>query len=331
MLNELSKYENLGTPSYHFQLLRTIRDNPNEKWRVKNISALFHNRIIDDRSIFDGCLPLLSSIDIIEINTYEEIIIDSTFLNYLESEKQMVDRLVERLMISLNSDSVFHGMFCSEYISYDIIYHSIQIDNSAFPLKYACFKQLLIDFDILKVHPTQKLNKYIINGRYKKIFDKEVLPEIKKRKIGIKELHRLLEQNQIYGEEAEKFVLEFEINRLNGKKKIDWVAEYSTSDGYDIASYETINSQEHDRFIEVKSYSGQPHFFWSRNEMDIARIKKSRYYLYLVDRSRINSSVYVPIIIQDPYNNVLKNNSQWEQRVEKIRLQIITAVDDGWK
>jgi len=326
MLKELSKYENLGTPGYHFQLLTALRDNPDETWRTKNISELFHNRVIDNRSIFDGCLPLLNSIGIIEINAYDEVIVDSSFLNYLVSQKLMIDRLVERLMMSLNSDSLFHDIFCSEHISYDIIYHSIQIDNSAFPLKYACFKQLLIDFNVLNEHPTQRFNKYIINGRYKKIFDKEVLPEIKRRKIGIEELRQSLEQNQIHGEEAEKFVMEFENNRLNGEMKIDWVAEYSPSDGYDIASYETANSQEHDRFIEVKSYSGQPYFFWSRNEIDIARIKKSTYYLYLVDRSRIKSSGYVPIIIQDPYNNILKNNMQWEQRVEKIRFQKITTI-----
>src|SRR5690606_29709341 len=202
MLKDLSKYENPGTPSYHFQLLTTLRDSLGETWRVKNISELFHNRVIDSSTIFDGCRTLLNYIGIVEINDSDEVIVESNFLNYLGSEKLMIDRLVERLMLSLNSDSVFHDIFCSEYISYDIIYHSIQIDNSAFPLKYSCFKQFLIDFSILKEHPTQKFNKYIINGRYKKIFDKEVLPEIKRRKIGIEELRKSLEQNQIYGEEA---------------------------------------------------------------------------------------------------------------------------------
>ena len=328
MLKELSKYENLGTPSYHFQLLTTLRDNNDDTWQVKNISEYFHNRVIDDRSIFDGCLPLLNSIGIIKINAYDQVVIDNSFVNYLVSEKLMIDRLVERLMMSLNSDPIFHGIFCSEHISYDIIYHSIQIDNSAFPLRYTCFKQLLIDFSVLNEHPTKRFNKYIINRRYNKIFDKEVLPEIKKRKIGIEELRKSIEQNQIHGEEAEKFVLEFEKDRLHGEKEIDWVAEYSTSDGYDIASYETLYSKAHDRFIEVKSFSGQPYFFWSRNEIDIARIKKSNYYLYLVDRSKMNSSKYIPIIIQDPYNNVLKNNSKWEQRVEKIKFQLITTFDD---
>lgn len=184
----------------------------------------------------------------------------------------------------------------------------------------------MIDFSILQEHPTKKFNKYIINGRYKKIFDKAVLPEIKKRKIGIEELRKSLEQNQIYGEKAERFVLEFEKQRLNDTKEIDWVAEYSTTDGYDIASYETEASTDHDRFIEVKSYDREPYFFWSRNEIDVARIKKSSYYLYLVDRSKMNIPDYTPLMIKDPYENVLKNNLEWEQRIEKIRVQKIITI-----
>ncbi len=323
MLKELCKYENLGTPGYHFHLLRIFRDNP-EGWRVSNIFDLFRNRLIDDRRLFDGCLPLLESVGIIKINSSDEISADSTFFKYLESETLMIDRLVERLMLVLNTDVAFHNIFCSEFISYDIIYRSIQIDNSAFPLKYSCFKQLLIDFGVLQEHPSQNLNKYIVNNRFKKIFDKIVLPEVKKRKIGIEELQKSLEQNQINGEEAEKFVLKFENDRFNGAKEVQWVAEYSVSDGYDIASFETESSEEYDRFIEVKSFSGEPYFFWSRNEIDVARIKNLSYYLYLVDRNSMNLPGYIPIMIQDPYSNVLQNSSQWEQRTEKIRFQKIS-------
>lgn len=322
MLKELSKYENLGTPNYHFELLRTLRDGQDENWSVNNIGELFHNRIIDGRILFDGCLPLLDHIGVINIDADENVSANEPFLEYLVSENLMIDRFVEKLLFTLNDDPVFHDIFCSEFISRDIIYHSIQIDNSAFPLKLSGFKQLLIDFNVLQEHPTKEFNKYIINGRYKKIFDKLVLPEIKKRKVGIEELKKSLEQKQIYGEEAEKFVLEFEDKRLNRSKIIDWVAEYSTNDGYDIASYENETSKEHDRFIEVKSYSGKPYFFWSRNEMDIARIKKLSYYIYLVNRDSMNDPDYHPIIIRDPYENIYKNEQDWDQMIEKIRFEI---------
>ena len=77
----------------------------------------------------------------------------------------------------------------------------------------------------IKAFGNGKFSLFIINSRYKKLFDKIILPEIKKRKIGIEELRKSLEQNNIYGEEAELFVLKYERDRLNNKVGIDWVAE----------------------------------------------------------------------------------------------------------
>ena len=54
MLRELSKYQNLGTPSYYYELLIAFRDQPNEKWNEKKAKELFYNRIVDGRNVFDG-------------------------------------------------------------------------------------------------------------------------------------------------------------------------------------------------------------------------------------------------------------------------------------
>ncbi|MBN8664061.1 MAG: DUF3883 domain-containing protein [Chitinophagales bacterium] len=319
MLKELSKYENLGTPGFHEQLIKIIVANQSNILSKSTLLDLFHNKRIDNRVIFDGCIPLLEAIGILTIDEFSRVSINHNFKDYVKSKTLLYDKLVEFILLSLKDDLIFHSIFCSNFISYDIIYHSLQIDNSAFPLRYSSFKQLLIDFRIIEGHPVKELKKFIINNRYKKIFDKAVLPEIKRRKIGVEELKRTLEQSQIHGEEAERFVLDFELKRLNNKKNIDWVAEYSVADGYDIASYENEFSIEHDRFIEVKSYEKEPYFFWSRNEIEIARIKRDCYYLYLVDRTKIKQINYSPIIIKDPYNFVYKNNHEWDQRIEKIR------------
>ncbi|NVJ47011.1 MAG: DUF3883 domain-containing protein [Cytophagia bacterium] len=250
--------------------------------------------------------------------------LDDSFKESLRSENLMIDRFVERLLMTLQNDSNFHKIFCSEHISWDIIYNTLQIDNSAFPLKFASFKQLLLDFKVISDHPTKEFNKFIINGRYKKVFDKIVLPEIRKRKVGVEELMKSLEQKRINGEEAEIFVREFEEKRLKHKKEVDWVAEYSAAEGYDIASFETELSKKHDRFIEVKSYERTPYFYWSRNEMEIARIKKGSYYLYLVDRKKMDDEDYVPMMIQNPYLNLVETkNEQWRSVVDKIRFDFI--------
>jgi hypothetical protein len=233
----------------------------------------------------------------------------------------MKDRFIEYLFKALADDDDFHQIFNSKYLSYDVIYKSFQINNSAFGFKFSNFKQLLVDFDVIRHHPTPEIKNFIINSRYKKAFDKAILPEIKKRKIGVDELGRTIEEQQIYGEEAEKFVLAFEKKRLNGKDLIEWVAEYVANEGYDIASYNNETDSEYNRFIEVKSYAGErPYFYWSKNEFLVAKRRQESYWLYLVNRNEIGNDDYVPLMLQDPYESVLKNH-EWIVQVEKYKIE----------
>ncbi len=321
MLKDLRQYNNFGTPNYFFQLLTNLKENDEAKWKKSDIEHLFYNKVIDGRSVYDGCIELAIRIEILILDG-DLITINGNLLDFLNSVNQMSDKFVEYLFKALTNDEVFHNIFCSEFLTYDIIYKTLQISNSAFGFKFANFKQLLIDFDAIRVHPTVEINSYIINTRYKKLFDKTVLPEIRKRKIGIEEFRRSIELQQIYGEEAEKFVVDFENTRLNGEKKIDWVAEYVVNAGYDVISYNNEKDVEYNRFIEVKSYEGNvPYFFWSRNEYQVARLKKEEYWLYLINRKKVNNNDYVPIMIQNPHINILKNDD-WSKEVDKYRIEL---------
>jgi len=319
MLKDLRKFDNLGTPNFFFELLTTLKATKKQEWSIDDINQLFFNRVIDSRSTFEGCILLAFRINLI-IEVKGNIEIDQKFDNCLNSKNQMNDKFVERLFLNLKPVSEIYEIFSSENFSQDIVYQSLQLKSSAFGFKYANFKQLLIDFNVLKVHPTNEINNLIINSRYKKIFDKVILPEIKKRKIGIEEFKKSMEQQQIYGEEAEKFVLKFEHNRLGGIKEIQWIAEYTVNAGYDIASFENANDKEPNRFIEVKSYDGQkPYFFWSKNEMEVAKRKLNEYWLYLIDRKEIDKKDYKPHCIQNPSINVLEN-IEWDKTIDKYKI-----------
>ena len=323
MLEELRRYRNFGTPNYFFELLSTLKGNEEVTYTRTDIEKLFYNRVIDGRSIFDGCLELAIKTEILVFEN-DFLSLSNGVVDSLNSISQMRDKFVEYLFKALKDDDEFHKIFCSDYLSHDIIYKSLQINNQAFGLKYSNFKQLLIDFEAIKTHPTIELNSFIINNRYKKLFDKTVLPEIKQRKIGIEEFRKAMEQQQIYGEEAEKFVLNFEFVRLNEQKEIDWVAEYIINEGYDIASYNHESDELPNRFIEVKSYDGEtPYFFWSRNEYSVAKRKKDDYWLYLVNRSEMNKTEYVPIMIQNPYEEILSNDEKWDKQIEKYKVELI--------
>lgn len=318
MLEELSQYENLGTPKFFCELFTQLK-NAQQPWKRDNVKSYFYNRIIDEQTVFDGCLSLAEAVGAVAVDTEGLITLNTTLEASLVSEKYLSGKLLEMILQSVSKDEVFHEIFCSESVSHDPVYRLIQIESSAFRFRYSCFRKLLIDFEFLYPHPDTNIRKLIVNSKFKKLFDSQVMPEIKRRKIGIGELEKSLEQKQIYGAEAEAHVLEFEQKRLASHfnfEQIEIISEYDVGAGYDIVSFNELGSVDLDRFIEVKSFSGTPSFHWSRNEIDVARFKRNQYFIYLVNRDKMNEDSYVPIIIQDPYESILADDNEWNKRVD---------------
>ena len=321
MINDLRKYDCLGTPTYFFELFNIINSNSSKDWNHTNLEKFFFNRVIDNRPIIDGGIDLAARINLLQ-KSGSNYRLNPDFESHLQSVSQMIDKFNQYLFEALKYDKDFLGIFNSKHLSYDIIYKSLQIDNSAFGFKYSNFKQLLLDFKIIFDHPNSEFNSYILNHQYKNLFDEVILPEVKKRKMSVEEFRKSMELQQMYGEEAERFVLKYETERLLNKKQIDWVAEYVVNQGYDIASYNCIEDEIPNRFIEVKSYDGpKPYFYWSRNEYQVAKIKGREYWIYLVNRSKTHDKNYSPEKIQNPFSNILgDHNPEWAEEVDKYKI-----------
>ena len=145
---------------------------------------------------------------------------------------------------------------------------------------------------------------------YEEVFEK--CKRKQKTKKSLEQLKKQLEQQEIQGEMAELFVVEYERRRLSAAKIKNDIKRISVIDvaaGYDILSYENEFSQEYDRLIEVKSYAGNPHFHWSQNEIETAELYEDRYYIYLIDILKIDKLNYEPTIIKIPAKNIWKNDS----------------------
>ncbi len=321
MLVELRKYDNLGTPKYFFELFTNIMTT-NSIWKNADIEKLFYNKIIDDKTVFDGCLPFANSFGLILYDKSHNIFLNQEILDSLTTQENLQNKIVEIILEKLKEDINFLNIFSQNNLSFDIVYKQIQINNSAFDFKFSNFKQLLLDFEIITVHPNIKSFKFILNNKYKHLIDDKVLPEVRKKMISVEQLKKDLEAKQKNGIEGEKFVLEFEKKRLLDKAGIIWVAEYSVAEGFDILSFDKIESMENDRYIEVKSFSTNPYFYWSKNEIDVAKNKQNNYFLYLVDRDKITQIDYEPIIIQNPIANIF-NNAQWIKEIENYRIELI--------
>ena len=113
MLEELKKYDNLGTPGYFWELFHQLKKEGS--WTERNVSSYFFNRVIEDRTIFDGCVPLLKLSKIISINEETgEIEVDFSYRNILHSEQLCKQRLLEGFLLAFHEDEEFYNVFSSE-------------------------------------------------------------------------------------------------------------------------------------------------------------------------------------------------------------------------
>lgn len=193
------------------------------------------------------------------------------------------------------------GFLDTDAIHYNREQQAYIIERYGFSVSAAIFRNVLIQYGVLKESGTD----LILNPEYEMVFAEY------KRKQGAKksleQLRKQLEQQEQQGEAAELYVVKYEKQRLSGSGKEDKIKRISIIDvaaGYDILSFEDESSTESDRLIEVKAYQGKKHFYWSENEIETAKLYEERYYIYLIDASKIETPGYEPIIIQNPVKNI---------------------------
>ena len=146
------------------------------------------------------------------------------------------------------------------------------------------------------------------------------------RKFSPASLSKLLQIQLELGEQAEKLVLEFEISRLSKYpdliKKIKQISNTDVSAGFDILSWEwsEIKQSAVPRYIEVKSVSiTTMQFYWSRNEIEMSKKYKERYFLYLVPRINGKHNINKIHIIGDPYSDIFRND-RWCHNIESYSI-----------
>ena len=199
-----------------------------------------------------------------------------------------------------------------EDIKYDNEIDKYVLPRHNIKYKYACYRNLLLSLSILE---KCKAGNYYINELITSLLENK---NSQKLKLTEEILLKKLEEQRIQGEKGELFVLDYEKRRLNTRVDLSKIKRISVLDvtaGYDIVSFNYEDSNAIDRFVEVKSYNGKPHFYWSANEIQVAKIKSKNYYLYLVDICKISDCDYHPIVISDPISYFV-NNQEWDSKAQ---------------
>lgn len=182
------------------------------------------------------------------------------------------------------------------------------IASFGFPLQYSLFRNLLIQLGALNEGDNGNL---YIPLSFETVFSKGNAET--RIRVTLDELKERLKRQELQGEQGEQFALHYELARLGKMGFIPGaypkrISIFDASAGYDIVSYMKPSSTGFDRFIEVKTYLGKPHFYWSSNEIEKAKALGDHYFLYLVDYEKIDSLNYEPEIIRNPFSTIFGGN-----------------------
>ncbi|ABX43279.1 DUF3883 domain-containing protein [Lachnoclostridium phytofermentans] len=179
-----------------------------------------------------------------------------------------------------------------------------------FDLQLSQLRDLLVSYGFFLLERENFITKFYIAKNYEKKI--EDLLSKKSRAMSLQDLYKKMQEDAKIGELAEQFVINYERIRLNNCSQypIKQISVVDVNAGYDIASFKSEKSLSYDRFIEVKAVNIKCEFYWSKAEIEAARIMQDAYYLYLVEVAKMKYSNYIPKIIQNPFKNVFKSE-QW--------------------
>ena len=325
MLEELQKFDKLGTKKELLFILFQVL-SVNEYKTIEDVKTLCIHHSYTFGSSFPGTIHLLKLLNFIKIKDNQikadkciSIYKSDTFFENIFIYEKLFKLLIEenKLDILFNSKTTKQNNETQQYY----------IKGNQIPFSLNCIKKLLINIEFLELIEDTH-NTYFIKNIFNDFFSSYIIDRLKKvskkRKISLTQLKKQQDLQNKYGSEAERFVLNFEMERLrNHPSKIDIkiISEEYSNAGYDIESFTSDDSVVNDKFIEVKSYSKNLSFYWSRNEVDTARELSNYYFLYLVDRNQMNTEGYMPLEIQNPAKRILANND-WDIQIDGYKIEL---------
>lgn len=317
MLQELKRYNDFGNVNDIVYFFREIISS--RQITKKDILILVSNlpgKIIDAEALL--IFGLAFGIVQYSSETGKYFLVDE-YQNFINMPELFRKNMFDNVMTVLFKNEYLTG----QYFEFDNSQQRIRFKNEIFPLNKSSYRNLLVSIGFIEIEKSDKMIHFFVTKNNELIME-ERLKEYRK-KMTLLQLKKSLEDKEMAGEKAEKFVLGYEKKRLKDSKICNCIRQISHIDvsaGYDIVSFKTINSTEVDRYIEVKAVKNDFQFYWSINEYNSAKVKGNKYCLYLVELAKIENVDYEPYIIENPYE-FFEENSDWLIQTQTFSLRKI--------
>jgi hypothetical protein len=332
MLEDLLKFDKLGNKEeLHFLLFKALPLS--EVQKIDDLRTYSSSCVFTIGRSFYGMLKLLECITFINIEGDAVTLNKKVFnpLKYPFSHNYFDQpNFISAILTFVNKEAAIPYLFNEDGIKYIDIHNTFYLKENLIPYKFFPIRNLLLSIGFLERDGLNS-NHLLVTNPFIDCFRTIVIKELQtnaekrsKRRFTYEQLQNRLAINERYGLEAEVFVEAFEKKRLQGHflaNKVKRISEEFVNAGYDIESFENTESVLIDRFIEVKSFSDDVSFYWSKGEVNTAKDYGDKYYLYLVDRNKINDENYNPSIFQNPYQKIFENE-YWKKEIQNWKITL---------
>ncbi|HEY5327219.1 MAG TPA: DUF3883 domain-containing protein [Mucilaginibacter sp.] len=274
-------------------------------------SVAFGGHIVDYDIILNHC----KNCGLIQIKKNQAVVtvlgqkfLDANRNKYFEITEAQKEIVAERIVFKGSLNTYARELFEFFSPNFETATYEVSVIDTVLPVKQNSsihfFKHLgIIHEEDHFIHVNKKYSELV----YQLTADSKAISE--------EQLEKILMENRKLGAQAEIAVVEFERKRLKklGRfaqaEMVKRISTINTSAGYDIESFDgTTDNFIPDRFIEVKATQGNEiRFYWSNNEMNIAKKKKLQYWIYFMKAFKENKpSETNPLMIQHPNETISK-------------------------
>ena len=284
---------------------------------VRNVSNI-KRKYLERGLSFDETLSLLEDLKIVKNNSNELIPSKSFFLTHDSLDEFKKKFLPTLFSANGNISDVLKDFLLNFQTENDkIFFKATELQK----IKFSDTRNLLLELEFISISADN--TTYFINPDFADLFVKQFIS----RKLSPELLKKKQAENESIGLTAEKAVIEFELKRLAAISVLQNEIEHTSLDnvlaGYDIKSFEDYldsNSKRIDRFIEVKAVSVDDYkFYWSKTEIQIAKVFGEKYYLYLLPVITNDTFAFDKMIIKrNPFKSVYSNEQEWKKVEESI-------------
>ncbi len=295
-----------------YTLCNTLADT-----QVRHVSNI-RRKYLENGLAFDETLSLLEELKIVK-NISEQLFPSKTFALTHNSIDDFKKKFL-LVLFSANSE-------VSDQLRNFLLNFQTDTDKTFFKateiqkIKFSNTRNLLLELEFIIASDDN--TTYFVNPDYIDLFIKQ----FSTKKLSPETLKRQQDQNDATGLRAEKAIIEYELKRLTNISfdinEIEHTSQENVLVGYDIKSFENYldcDAKRIDRYIEVKAVSVQDFkFYWSRNEIKIAKVFGQKYFLYLLPVVSNNTFDFDKLtIINNPFKNIYSNTLEWKKEEESI-------------